>query len=264
MKEFLAIAEEAAREGGAILARMLGRAKVREKGRADLVTEADFASQEAVRRIVLGAFPGHGFIGEEDQAGGGGTVAGNGEYRWILDPLDGTTNYVHGVPHFCVSLALEREGRVLVAAVYNPLGEECYLAEAGGGARLNGRAIHTSQVTELSQSLAAVGLPCVVGPESPDLRLFNEALVACQAVRRTGSAALNLCYVAAGRFDVTWNYSTKIWDVAAGALLIEEAGGSIESPYGGPFRVQEGQLFSAANDTLMKQLRDLAASVHLR
>ncbi len=263
MKEFLATAEEAVREGGAVLVKMLGRAKVREKGPADLVTEADIRSQETVRRIVLGAFSGHGFIGEEDDSGSG-TTAGNGEYRWILDPLDGTTNYVHGVPHFCVSLALERQGKVLVGAVYSPLADECYLAEAGKGASLNGKPISTSTITDLSQSLGAVGLPSVVGPNSPDLRLFNAALAACQAVRRTGSAALNLCYVAAGRFDVAWNYSTKIWDVAAGALLIEEAGGSIESPYGGEFHVREGQLFSAANETLMIQLRDMAVAAGLR
>ncbi len=263
MSEFLAIAEEAARKGGAVLAEMLGRAKVREKGPADLVTEADVASQEAVRNLVLGAFPEHGFIGEE-----GASVDDNPpeetEYRWIVDPLDGTTNFVHGVPHFCVSVALEQKGRLLVGAVYNPLGDECYLAEAGNGARLNGAPLSTSEVTDLSQSLAAVGLPCVVNSESPDLRLFNQALAGCQAVRRTGSAALNLCYVAAGRFDLAWNYSTKIWDVAAGALIIQEAGGCVESPHGGNFIVDQGRLFSAANASLMEQLREMAREAGLR
>ena len=263
MSEFLAIAEEAARKGGAVLAEMLGRAKVREKGPADLVTEADVASQEAVRSLLLGAFPDHGFIGEE------GTSAEDSrskeaEFRWIVDPLDGTTNFVHGVPHFCVSVALEQRGRLLVGAVYNPLGDECYLAEAGKGARLNGVALSTSEVVDLSQSLAAVGLPCVVNSESPDLRLFNQALTDCQAIRRTGSAALNLCYVAAGRFDLAWNYSTKIWDVAAGALIIQESGGCVESPYGGKFVVDEGRLFSAANGTLMAQLRGMAREAGLR
>ncbi len=263
MTDFLATADKAVREGGAVLLGMLGRARVREKGPADLVTEADFASQETVRKIVLGAFPDHGFVGEEDDPGGG-EVSGDSEYRWIVDPLDGTTNFVHGVPHFCVSLALERQGRLVVGAVYNPLAEECYLAETGKGAHLNGKSIATSKITNLSQSLAAVGLPSVVDSESPDLRMFNEALGACQAIRRTGSAALNLCYLAAGRFDVAWNYSTKIWDVAAGALIIQEAGGSIESPYGGEFDTGGGELFSAANDTLMEQLRQLAVAANLR
>jgi len=260
---FLATAEEAVRAGGAVLCQMFGRAKVREKGPADLVTEADFASQETVRRIVLGTFPDHGFLGEEDHPTAG-NVTGPSRYRWILDPLDGTTNFVHGVPHFCVSLALEKEGRLVVGAVYCPMMEECYLAETGNGARLNGKTIRTSDVADLSQSLAAVGLPSVVDSESRDLRLFNQALGVCQAIRRTGSSALNLCYVAAGRFDVAWNYSTKPWDVAAGALLIQEAGGSIESPYGGDFNVDDGQLFSAANKELMEQLRRLASTANLR
>lgn len=261
--DFLATAEEAVRAGGAVLREMFGRAKVREKGPADLVTEADFASQETVRGIVLGAFPDHGFLGEEDHPTAC-NVTGPSSYRWILDPLDGTTNFVHGVPHFCVSLALETEGFLVVGAVYNPMVEECYLAEAGNGARLNDKAIRTSSVSELSQSLAAVGLPSVVDAESRDLRLFNQAIGVCQAMRRTGSSALNLCYVAAGRFDVAWNYSTKPWDVAAGALIIQEAGGSIESPYGGDFNVDEGHLFSAANDVLMAQLRRLASTAKLR
>ncbi|MHB8900697.1 MAG: inositol monophosphatase family protein [Thermoguttaceae bacterium] len=263
MKDFITTAEKAVREGGAVLEKMLGRAKVREKGPADLVTEADFASQEVVRNIVLGAFPDHGFLGEETHPDGEGQTDGSGEYRWILDPLDGTTNYVHGVPHFCVALALERRGQVVAGAVYSPMEEECYLAEVGKGAYLNGVAIFTSKVVDMSQSLAAVGLPSVVGPESPDLRLFNEALRACQGVRRTGSAALNLCYIAAGRFDVAWNYSTKIWDVAAGALIIQEAGGAIGSPYGGQFELGTGQLFSAANDTLLSQLNTLARTAGL-
>ena len=262
MNRFLATAEEAVREGGAILKGMLGKVEASEKGPADLVTEADFASQEAVKRIVLGAFPDHGFIGEE--GGRQAQIAGNGESCWIVDPLDGTTNFVHGVPHFCVSLALEREGRLFVGAVYNPMTEECYLAEVGKGARLNGEPIQTSKVVELSKSLAALGLPSVVKSQSPDLLLFNEALNACQAIRRTGSAALNLCYLAAGRFDVVWSYCTKVWDIAAGVLIIEEAGGTIESPDGGFFDVHRGQVFGAASAPLMEQLRDMATKAGLR
>lgn len=263
MKEFIATAEKAAREGGAVLVEMLGRVKVREKGPADLVTEADYASQEAVRNILLGAFPDHGFIGEEDDLGAE-DMNGNAEYRWIVDPLDGTTNFVHGVPHFCVSIALEQKGRLLVGAVYNPMTEECYLAGVGEGAHLNGQKLTTSRVEELSQSLAALGLPSVVSSRDPDLRLFNEALGACQAIRRTGSAALNLCYLAAGRFDVAWSYCTKVWDIAAGALIVQEAGGVVESPDGDDFDVHRGQVLSAASETLMQQLRELAARAGLR
>jgi myo-inositol-1(or 4)-monophosphatase len=182
------------------------------------------------------------------------------DYRWIADPLDGTTNYVHGVPHFCVSLALEHRGELLVGAVLNPVTEECFTAVSGQGAFLNGSAIHTSRVTRLSQALAGTGFPTKVRPNSPDLELFLKALPSCQAVRRTGSAALNLCYVACGRFDVAWLYSAKIWDLAAGVLLIREAGGVVSSPDGGAFDLNRAQLFAAANDRLHAEFCNLAAS----
>ncbi|MDD4268135.1 MAG: inositol monophosphatase family protein [Pirellulales bacterium] len=258
MEDFLTICEQAVRGAGAVLTGLFGRATVREKGPRDLVTEADLASQELVRQTVARAFPDHDFIGEEGQPATDGRPAG-AEYRWIVDPLDGTTNFAHGVPHFCVSLALENRGTLLVGAVFDPLRDECYTAKAGAGSWLNGEPIRTSGVADLSQSLAGFGLPNVVTPDDPDLRLFRQALGACQAIRRTGSAALNHCYVAAGRFDVAWNYGTRIWDVAAAALIVKEAGGVIDSPDGGGFLVERGRLFSAANRSLMEQLRQLAA-----
>jgi len=170
---------------------------------------------------VLTAFPDHCLLGEESEptcgagvspagtvgagvspAQAAGTAAPQSQYRWIVDPLDGTTNYVHGVPHYCVSLALERNGRLLVGAVYDPTLDECFTAIEGRGARLNGKPIHASGVSTLSESLAAIGFPPTVQPDAPDLRLFLELLPRCQAIRRTGSTALNLCYVAAGRFDL--------------------------------------------------------------
>lgn len=262
MKDFLAICEQAVRGAGAVLAAQYGRAKVREKGPGDLVTEADFASQELVRQTVIGAFPDHDFLGEEGDPEVGAGQA-RAEYRWIVDPLDGTTNYAHKVPHFCVSLALENRGRLVVAAVFDPMRDECYTAKAGAGAWLNGKPIRTSGIAALSESLAGFGLPNVVAPDDPDLRLFQRALGACQAVRRTGSAALNHCYVAAGRFDVAWNYGTKIWDVAAAALIVTEAGGATGSPSGGEFVVNQGRLFSAASRPLLEQLRQLAAQTEI-
>ncbi len=270
--EFLDTCEEAVRRGGALLLEKLGKVEAREKGPSDLVTEADLASQEVLRKLVLGRFPDHSFLGEETdhdrpaqpvlrrQHGNHGG-ADRAEYRWLADPLDGTTNFVHGVPHFCVSLALERSGDLLVAAVFNPVSGECYTAAAGQGARLDGKPIATSGVTELKQSLAAAGLPPAVEPHSADLRMFLKAIEACQAVRRTGSAALNLCYLAAGRFDVNWCYSTKIWDVAAGVLLVREAGGVVVSPSGGEFSVDEAHLLAAANGELLDQLKALAAEI---
>ena len=254
--EYLRVCEEAVRIGGREIQDWVGRFEVRKKGPADLVTQADLASQEAIRRTVLGAFPGHCLLGEEKVPGQPATA--RAEYRWIVDPLDGTTNFVHGVPHYSVSLALERNGELLVGAVYDPLLEECFTAAAGQGAWLNGRPIHTSQVSQLSEALAAVGFPPNVQRDSPDLLLFLEMACRCQAIRRTGSSALNLCYLAAGRFDLYWSYSTNIWDVAAGVLILREAGGHITSPTGGDFCLEESHFLAAANCGLHAQLREQA------
>ncbi len=155
--EYLRVCESAVRTGGAVVQDWVGRIEVRKKGHADLVTQADLASQEAVRQIVLGRFPEHCLLGEEKKPGE--VVAERAEYRWIVDPLDGTTNYVHGVPHYSVSLALERNGDLLVGAVYDPVLDECFTAATGRGAWLNGQPIHTSEVDVLSEALAAVGFP---------------------------------------------------------------------------------------------------------
>ena len=264
MSDYLTVCEEAVRAAGSVLLDKIGRVEVREKGPADLVTEADFASQEVVRRKVLGAFGDHTVVGEEDDhAGQSGPGEDQAEYRWLVDPLDGTTNYVHRVPHFCVSLALERSGRLLVGAVYDPVRDECFSAVAGEGARLNGEPIRTSDVSSLSQALAAVGFPAVVTPDSPDLRVFLAAVEHCQAIRRTGSAALNLCYLAAGRFDASWSFSTKSWDVAAGVLLIREAGGVATTPDGGTSVHHEGHFLAAANVQLHAQIRALVTQARL-
>jgi myo-inositol-1(or 4)-monophosphatase len=254
---YLRVCEDAVRAGGQVIQEWAGRIEVRKKGPADLVTQADFASQELIRRIVLGAFPSHSFLGEEREPGV--APAARGEYRWIVDPLDGTTNYVHGVPHYCVSLGLERSGELLVGAVYDPVLDECFTAAAGEGARLNGRPIHVSGVVELSESLAAVGFPPNAPPNAPDLLLFLEMLPRCQAIRRTGSSALNLCDLAAGRFDLYWSYSTHIWDVAAGVLIVREAGGCVTSPTGEPFCLEEASFLAAATPSLHAQLREVAA-----
>ena len=228
MSSYIRVCEEAARAGGAVLLEKLGKVQVREKAPADLVTEADFASQKRVSQILLDSFPDHGVLGEENIPDFPEKNAG--DFRWIVDPLDGTTNFVHGVPHFCVSVALQHGRQILVGAVFNPIAKECFTATAGGGAFLNGRRIHVSRVSRLSESLCAVGFPPGQQGDSPDLQAFLHALPKCQALRRTGSAALNLCYVAAGRFDAAWSFATKIWDMAAGNLLVSEAGGIVTPP----------------------------------
>ena len=215
MADYIEICETAVRRAGRVVMDMLGHVTVREKGRSDLVTDADFAAQETVRQTVLEAFPDHCLVGEEDRPSE--SPANRREYRWIVDPLDGTTNYVHRVPHFCVSLALERHGELLVAAVLDPALNECFTAVRDQGACLNGSPIHVSRVDRLADSLVAVGFPNVVTRDTHDLLLFNEAVTSCQSMRRTGSAALNLAYVAAGRFDAAWSFVSKVWDFAAGS-----------------------------------------------
>jgi myo-inositol-1(or 4)-monophosphatase len=259
IEDFLSVCEKAVRTGGRLVQDWVGRAEVRTKGPADFVTQADLASQEAVRRTVLSAFPDHSLLGEEKSPGE--VPAERTEYRWIVDPLDGTTNYVHGMPHYCVSLALERRGELLVGAVYDPIHDECFTASLGHGARLNGRPIHASSVLTVSESLAVVGFPYNVKKDSPDVRMFLEMLGRCHGIRRTGSTALNLAYMAAGWFDVYWSFSTNIWDVAAGVLLLREAGGYITSPTGSDFCLEKAEFLAAANRDLHVGLLEIAASL---
>ncbi len=194
-------------------------------------------------------------LGEEDQIAG--NTPSSTEYRWIVDPLDGTTNFVHGIPHYAVSLALEHRGRLLVGTVYDPSADACYTAAEGRGTFLNGKPIRTSRVTELSDAIAGTGFPAKLQPDSPDLLVFNEAVFRCQGVRRTGSASLNLCDVAAGRFDVLWGFSTKIWDIAAGILLIREAGGVVTSTEGDEVDISSGRFLASANQELHNELMEM-------
>jgi len=255
--DYAKVCEQAVKQGGKVLLDWFGRARARQKGPSDLVTQADFAAQDAVREVVLAAFPGHTLLGEE----GGVHSESRIGYRWIVDPLDGTTNYVHNVPFFSISLALEHEGTLLVGAVLNPVSGELFQASAGKGAWLNGQAIRTSSVQRLSEALAAVGFPAEVRRDSPDVEAFLRTVTRCQAIRRTGSAALNLCYVGAGRFDVNWCFSTHAWDIAAGALMIQEAGGTITSPEGTALDLDRGRFLAAANPRLHGELLDLVSSL---
>ncbi|MDR0870982.1 MAG: inositol monophosphatase [Planctomycetaceae bacterium] len=236
---YLSVCEQAAKAGGSVLREMLGTVSVKhKKNRFDLVTEADVAAQNTIKSIVLGAFPDHQFLGEEStaeertnavEAAAGREAA---KRTWIVDPLDGTTNYVHGVPLFCTSIALAEGNDLLCGVIYNPLTEELYRAEKGGGAFLNGNPVHTSSWTTLGESLASVSFPTLMTPQTPDYLAFQKAVLVCQAIRRTGSTALNLAFTAAGRFDATWAFSCHPWDIAAGTLLVQEAGGIVRLPNG--------------------------------
>ncbi len=256
MPDYLEVCERAARRAGDVLLDHFGRVSARHKGPADLVTDADVASQEVVRKTLLEAFPDHMMVGEEDVSAE--CPSGRSSpYRWIVDPLDGTTNYVHRVPFFCVSLALEREGTLLAATILNPTSGECFTAAANRGAWLNGDRLRTSPVCTMSEALVAAGFPAAVSADSPDLKIFSELVLTSQSLRRTGSAALNLAYVAAGRFDAGWSCSTKIWDSAAGALLIREAGGIATSLTGESSGTPSGPFVVAATRELHEQLLDV-------
>jgi myo-inositol-1(or 4)-monophosphatase len=243
VSDYLTLCERAARAGGEQLLVWADKFSVREKGPADLVTEADFASQEAIREMVLRECPGHGFISEEADA-----RAQNAEFCWFVDPLDGTTNYVHRLPHYAVSVALAHGGRLLAGVVYDPVRQECFAAEQGRGSFLNGTPIRASTVTRLSQALIAANFPPRVQPESEVIPQFIAVVLASQSVRRTGSAALNLAYIAAGRLDAFWAQTTQAWDIAAGTLLVLEAGGVVTDFENQPLDLQAP--FPVASSTM--------------
>lgn len=212
----------ASQAAGALLMRHLnGPLQIREKGRrADLVTLADSASERAIVERLRADFPDATFLGEE-----GGLQSGNPAERWIIDPLDGTTNFAHGYPLFCVSIAYEKDEAVEVAVVYAPAMNECFVARRGAGATLNGSPIEVSAIQNVSESLVCTGFQ--PAKYERNMRYFDAASKRTQGVRRDGSAALNLCYVACGRFDAFWEFDLHEWDTAAGSLIIQEAGGIV-------------------------------------
>jgi myo-inositol-1(or 4)-monophosphatase len=267
MPDFLPICVEAAQAAGQVLLDWQTRFSVREKGKNDLVTEADLAAQETVRGIVLKAFPGHDFLGEEDAAACKATHQPLPErrspYRWIVDPLDGTANYVHHMPAYAVSVALEHAGELLCGCVFDPTSNECYTAIREGGAKLNGRPIRVSSCHSLESAMVAVSFPPNVPRGSIEIARFVEVLHAAQSIRRLGSAALNLCYIGAGRLDSYWATSVSAWDVAAGVLIVREAGGIVTDISGEPLEIDRPELVGASSPELhaevMQALRHAAA-----
>jgi myo-inositol-1(or 4)-monophosphatase len=266
IEHYLAAAEEAARAGGKILTTMQGKTSTRSKGRNDLVTEADLASQQAIRSVLLERHPDHDFVGEESE-GAADQLArlledpGGQSFRWIVDPLDGTTNYIHQLPHYAVSVALERSGQVLVGVVYDPVSGDCYRAGQGLGADLNGKRLEVSACQRASDALIAFGFPPVVQPGAAEIEQFLALMHACQSIRRFGSAALNLCYIAAGRMDGYVAGCAKAWDVAAGMLIVAEAGGHITGIRGGTFDLRFPHFTCAATAALHSELLAILAQV---
>jgi myo-inositol-1(or 4)-monophosphatase len=222
-QEFLTVAEEAGCVAGRILLDWAGRFTVSEKGPADLVTEADLASQAAIHQILHERFPEHGFLGEE----GLSTAPGAGDFRWIIDPLDGTSNYVHRFPYYAVSIGLECRGELVAGVIYDPTRDEMFSAARGQGAKLNGQPIRSSRFAPLNKAMVIASFPPGVAADSEPIKRFLNVLPHAQTIHRSGSAALNLAYVAAGRLDGFWSTSLKPWDVAAGAAIVAEAGGRV-------------------------------------
>lgn len=259
MADLLAVCLEAAHRGGAELLDWQSRFSPKEKGPKDLVTEADVASQKAIREVLLGAFPDHDFLGEEEAADR--VAAGlpaiplrKSEYRWIVDPLDGTANYVHRLQTYAVSIALQHQNEIVLGVVYDPVSEECYAARKGQGATLNGLPLKSSACNQLDQAMIAVSFSANIERGSIEIARFVEALHTCRSVRRLGSAALNLSYLAAGRLDAYWATSVQAWDVAAGFLIVEEAGGKITALDGQPVILESPQFLASANGGLHEQM----------
>ena len=233
----LNFAIQTAHDAGRILAERFGRAlEVSNKGDIDIVTEADLAAERFIIERIKSHYPRHAILAEEAEAAGR-RHEGEGEWKWIVDPLDGTTNYAHGYPVFCVSIGLEHEGRVVVGVVHDPTRDETFAAERGGGATLNGRPVRVSATDDLNRALVCTGFPYDVRGRDDFARHFTNFILRAQSIRRDGSAALDLAYVACGRFDAFYEDGLRPWDVAAGTLLVEEAGGRVTHYDGSDFDI---------------------------
>jgi myo-inositol-1(or 4)-monophosphatase len=234
----LNFAIQTARDAGRLLAERFGRTlQITNKSELDLVTESDLASERLIIDRIKTYHPRHAILAEESGASAPREHEQGSEWRWIIDPLDGTTNYSHGYPCFCVSMGLERDGKMEVGVIYDPLRDELFTAERGQGASLNGRRIQVSATPNLSGALLCTGFPYDVRERSEFARHFTNFIMNAQGVRRDGAAALDLAYVASGRFDGFWEEGLKPWDVAAGVLMVEEAGGRVSNYAGEPFSI---------------------------
>jgi myo-inositol-1(or 4)-monophosphatase len=265
--EWVPRAAEIARLAGAKLRDFFAQGVATEyKGDVDLVTVADRTVEAFLQEALLTAFPSHGIYGEE-----GARDRLDSEYRWYVDPLDGTTNFAHGFPHFCISMGLEhrpaglapeKDGPIVAGVIFDPLREEMFAAERGRGAELNGRPIHVSIAEHLGESLVATGFPSRKRHENPNIHFYHEITMRTHGVRRSGSAALDLAYVACGRMEAFWEFNLNPWDTAAGILLVEEAGGMV-TDFSGGYRKLDSREILASNQhvhgELLRLFEDLFA-----
>lgn len=263
--EIAHIAEGIARQAGRLLREFYEKGVATEyKGDVDVVTEADRASERLIGERLLAAFPHHGIYGEE-----GTRDRLESEYRWYIDPLDGTTNFAHGFPAFCVSMGLERrsaelaadqDGEIVAGVIYDPLRDEMFSAERGRGAWLNGRRLHVSKIPRLDEALTATGFPSQKRHANPNVHFYQEITLRSHGVRRAGSAALDLAYVAAGRLDGYWEFNLNPWDTAAGVLLVQEARGRVTHFDGGTFTLDSREVF-ATNGLIHAELEHVFAEM---
>jgi myo-inositol-1(or 4)-monophosphatase len=278
LRPIVDVAIQAARSAGEVLRAHLGRVTAREKAPADLVTEADWAAQEVIVEVIRRHYPGHQLVTEEGQVsplasggqkargpapGGGDTSESETEYRWHIDPLDGTTNFFHGFPLFATCIGVEFAGRVVAGCIYNPLTDQVFHALRGGGAWLGDRRLNTSGCRRFEDALVAIALPARVDYDSAEFRLFLSAINRCQSIRRTGCTSLNLAFTAAGWLDAAWGLSCHSWDLAAGMLLVEEAGGVTGDVGRRPSSLATGRIFAAATPELLEAIYSLAEPLGL-
>ena len=253
MDKFLELAVDVATSAGKLLREGIDKiAWVKHKGEINLVTEMDIKSEEFIKETIFCAYPDHQILAEESDI-----PRKEAAFRWIIDPLDGTMNYAHGYPIFCVSVGLEIEGVVEVGVVYDPMRDELFTSRRGGGALMNGKPIAVSETGELNDSLLATGFSYDIRTsEANNIDNWNAMIVRAQALRRAGSAALDLCYTAMGRFDGFWELKLNPWDVAAGALIVREAGGTVTRLGGEPFNIYSKETL-ASNGKIHTQMIEI-------
>lgn len=252
--QFVDAAVQAARLAGDVLQEWAGKFTVKHKSHAaDLVTEADLAAQNVIYEALHGQFADHGFLGEEGLQQDGGAS----KYRWVIDPLDGTSNYVHGYPAYAVSIGLEHQGELVAGVIFDPNKDEMFTAAKGQGAALNGRPLHVSDTNQLSQSMLVASFPPGVKNDGPEIARFLNVLPQAQTIHRTGSAALNLAYIAAGRMEGYWSTSLKAWDMAAGVLIVREAGGQVTACDGHPWVLENADMLATNGTAIHAALVEL-------
>jgi len=247
-----------AREAGSLLMEYFHQhVKIEYKGDVDLVTVADRKSEALILEKIRGQFPKHDVMGEE-----GTRIETGSEYKWYVDPLDGTTNFAHGYPVFCVSLGVERNGKRVAGVIYDPTRDEMFVAELGSGARLNGQVIHVSAIANLGECLIGTGFPSQKHHKNPNIYFYHQITLKTHGVRRAGSAALDLCNVASGRYEGFWEFNLNPWDTAAGVLIVEEAGGKVTDFSGGEFQIASRETLASnglVHAALLHEFREIFA-----